>query len=451
MDKPFHRSTVSSELGVLTPSLLHDHFVSGFKPESDLKVGVEWEKIGIYADSGEAICYSGDRGVEAILTSLATRYSWKPLFSHGRIIALRKNDTSITLEPGGQIELSGWKAAAIAENARELYSHLAEIREVSEPLGIAWLGIGAQPFSVAEDIEWVPKQRYAIMRESLKGRGPLTFSMMKETASVQISVDYTSESDASEKLRLALGLSPFLTAMFANSPLHKGRDSGFRSRRAAIWTGTDPARTGVIWKALREDFSFNDYIEYALGVPMLFVVRDEEWLAVRGLTFAEFMKNGYEGLQATLADWELHLTSIFTESRLKKYVEIRSIDCQTTALGLAAVAFLKGIFYDAAARRKALGFISSFDEEDLRGLATEAPKRALEARCKKGDMLDFARELLRLSEAGLGRLGEGDYLTPLKALLADGESPSCRLLRELGGETDRPKAAAKIIQACRIA
>jgi len=420
----------------LTENQLKEPFTGGFKKESELKIGVEWEKIGVTQESAEAIRYSGDRGVEAIFQALVKKFGWEPVFSGSRIIALKKNDSSITLEPGGQIELSGRKAARLKENASELYGHLSEIKKVSEPMGIVWLGLGVQPVSAVDQIEWVPKERYAIMRESLKNKGSLTYSMMKQTASIQISLDYTSEEDAVEKLRLAMGLSPILTALFANSPLSEGKPNGFLSRRAHIWRHTAPERTGIIEKVFHERFSLGDYLEYALSVPMLFIVRDSHWIPANGMDFREFMKKGLADHAATPADWDLHLTTLFTEARLKSYLEIRSIDCQKTELGLSAPALLKGIFYDEFSRKKAWGLVADLSWDERVKLLEEVPVKALGAKFKKGTLLDPARQLTKLAKEGLVRLSEknlatkneADYLKPLQTLLEKGKCPAEILL-----------------------
>ncbi len=407
----------------LTLQDLADYFTRGIKKPDDLYVGVEWEKIGVYRESGKAIGYSGANGVAAIFDGLIARYGWRPDPDKRPVIALKKGSHSITLEPGGQIELSGQKARRLDENAGELYRHLEEIKSVSDPLGIAWLGLGAQPFSIAEEIEWVPKQRYKIMRESLDGRGALTFSMMKETASVQMSLDFTSEEDAIEKLKLGMGLSPFLVAMFANSPLKKGQHSGFLSRRANIWEHTAPERSGILWDRLDPEEGFRGYLDYALKVPMLFVLRDGEWLPVRGIDFEEYLKNGYEGLEPTLDDWQLHLSGIFTEARLKHVVEIRSVDCQKTPLGLAAVALIKGIFYHEPASKNAMRLLSKFSETDLKRLHSDASILGMNAQLPKGGtMLARCRELLEMAEEGLG--DEKRYLEPLRANLEIGTTPA---------------------------
>ncbi len=443
----------------LTRDRLVAYFAQGCKPASEQKVGVEWEKLGVYRDTGRAIAYSGPRGVEAIFTALSVRYGWQPVIASGHIIALKKNTTTITLEPGGQIELSGWKATTLDENASELYSHLDEIEQVSVPLGIAWLGLGAQPLSTADEIEWVPKERYAIMRESLKGRGELTYSMMKETASVQISVDYISERDAAEKLRLALGLSPLLAALFANSPLWRGQAAPYLSRRSQIWLGTDPARTGLIRRAFEPGFGFEAYTDFALEVPLLFLVRGERWQPVHGITFGDFLKHGYDGKCATLADWELHLTSLFTEARLKHYVEIRSIDCQKTDLGLSAVALLKGVFYDPVSRGQAWELVGDLSWEERLRLASEVPARGLKTRWRGATLHQAALQLLQWGEEGLQRLSahqlaledESKYLAPLKELIQNrGLTPAEALLQCLNLGADGQSTVENIIRCAAL-
>ncbi len=405
---------------------LKAYFMRGCKTPDDLQIGVEWEKIGVYRDSGKAIAYSGKRGVEAIFDGLIKDHGWEPS-SYPPVIELKKAGHSITLEPGGQIELSGLKAHRLADNADELYQHLREIREVSDPLGIAWLGIGAQPFSVAQDIEWVPKERYMIMREALKSAGVLTFSMMKETASVQASLDYVSEADAIEKLRLAMGLSPFLVAMLANSPLHNGRPSSFLSRRANIWENTAPERSGILWDRLIPENGFQGYIDYALDIPVLFIQRQAKWVSVRDLNFRRYMESGFLTYHATIDDWQLHLSTIFTEARLKQIVEIRSIDCQKTAMGLAAVALLKGIFYHDKSREEALKILSKFSEAQLGALRGEAARLGLAAVLPNGEkVLGLCREFFDLAYAGLQ--DEQGYLEPLKDVLINAKTPAESIL-----------------------
>ena len=429
---------------------LKNYFLAGCKSKNDLAVGVEWEKIGVYRDTGHAIRYSGPRGVRAIFESLVKDRGWTPVSSSkGDPIALKKGPMSITLEPGGQIELSGQKAQRIEDNAQELFCHLKELKELSDPLGIAWLGLGAQPFDTAQEIEWVPKDRYDVMRDKLAGHGALTYSMMKETASVQISVDYETEQDAVEKLRLGLALSPVLTALFANSPLEKGAPSSYLSRRAHIWRHTSPERAGVPWKVLDPSFTLDDYVDYALDVPLLFLQRGGRWLGIGDISFREYLEKGWKDLVPELADWDLHLTSIFTEARLKKYVEIRSIDCQSTPMGLAAVAFVKGLFYGGPHRKAAWELLAGWTPEERQRLMEEAPKTALETKVGGGLLGETALALVGLAEKGLPA-DEKKYLEPLKGPLEARRCPAQKLLSCLQGSPSQKEAVDSVIRCCEI-
>ena len=429
---------------------LKDYFLKGCKPITDLAVGVEWEKIGVDRQTGQAIPYLGPRGVKTIFEGLVSKFGWCVAdLSGSEPTALRKGETFITLEPGGQIELSGAKAKTIAENASELFSHLVEIKKISQPLGIVWLGLGAQPLSVASEIEWIPKERYQIMRQRLSNKGSHTFSMMKETASVQISIDYTSEKDAIQKLRLAMALSPFLTALFANSPIEEGRVSNFLSRRAEIWRHTDPERSGILWQIFQPDFSFQDYVNYALKVPLLFIQRQGQWIQTDEISFKQFLEFGWKNYKAEPADWKLHLSSIFTEARLKNYLEIRSVDCQTPALGLSAVAFIKGIFYNENAQKSAWALLKNLILEERMKLFSEAPKKALKTRFKNGFMLKPCRELVKISREGLEK-SEKDYLIPIETLLESGQCPAENLLEQIGKTSTPFETLKTIIRCCSV-
>lgn len=432
--------------------------MDGFKSPDDLQVGVEWEKIGVYQDSGEAIRYSSPRGVEAIFKKLVWVSGWEPVYSDRRIIALKKEGSSITLEPGGQIELSGQKARSLDENASELTAHLDELKKISEPMGIAWLGIGLQPVSRLEEIEWVPKKRYQIMREALKNKGELTFRMMKQTASIQVSLDYTSEKDAIEKLRLAMAFSPVLIGIFANSPLSEGRISPFLSLRAHIWSKTAPERTGLIQKVFEPGFSLNDYVDYALDVPLLFIVRGENWIPANRISFRTYLKQGLNGVRATMEDWQLHLSTIFTDARLKQYVEIRSADCQKKELGLSIPAFLKGIFYCEESRKKSWGLLKDYSFRERLNFARDASKHGLKTRFGKQTLGTLAFELVGLAEEGLKKLAgknptlknDLDYLKPLKNLLTSETTPAEILSRCFRRASSKKEKLERILRCAAI-
>jgi glutamate--cysteine ligase len=327
---------------------------------------------------------------------------------------------------------------------------LKEIKTVSAPRGIAWLGLGCQPVSIAEDIEWVPKARYKIMRETLPGA--LTHRMMKETAAIQISIDYVSERDAMEKLRLAFGLSPVLSAMFGNSPFLSGRASGILSRRARIWLHTSPDRSGILEEVFSKNFDFAAYVEWALDIPMIFIVRGGRWVPLR-ISFRQFMREGFENYSATMTDWELHLTTLFTEVRLKTYIEIRGIDCQKASLGPAIPALIKGIFYDDEARASAWAMVEGAGAEERQEILHRLPSTGLRTPFKGGILLGPARKLVALAEKSLNKAGKSEeaaYLEPLKELMAAGKSPAERLLDTVGVIDDEKTRIRAIIDASEI-
>ncbi len=426
---------------LLSQDRLREYFVQGCKRENDLQIGVEWEKLGVYKDTAEAIPYSGPKGVERILEELVKNFKWRPIYENSHIVALAKDASSITLEPGGQLELSGQKALTLDQNAAELKNHLWEIKQVSEPLGITWLGLGLQPISAVDAIEWVPKRRYEIMRNLLKGRGELTYSMMKKTASIQISLDFLSEKDAIFKFRTAMGLSPFLFAMFANSPISNGVLSGFHTERAFIWANTDPARAGIIERVFDPHFSFYDYVDHVLNVPMFFIIRDGNWLAISRMNFKEFIQRGYQGHTATWEDWQLHLTTIFTDVRLKQYIEIRCIDCQRTEMGLSAPAFIKGLFYDASSLRGAWDLVADLSLKERLILSNDVAKSGVKAKLRGKPILEIIKKLIQLSEKGLQSKSDVDYLKPLKNMTMDRENTPADLLidcfKKATGKKDR--------------
>jgi glutamate--cysteine ligase len=277
------------------------YIAAGAKPEADWRVGTEYEKVGVLKESGLAAPFSGDRGIEKVLEQLGERFGWKPKRERGRIIALTGRDANITVEPGGQLELSGEQCASIHCAHRELIEHIQEIVTVGAELGIVFLGLGIQPVSPVEAIEWVPKRRYAIMGPYMTQVGTLGQRMMKQTATVQANFDFGDERDAMMKFRVGMGLAPLISAMFANSSISEGRSNGFMTLRGHIWTDTDRARSGMLPFAFSPNAGFEHYVEYALDVPMYFIIRNGEYVETHQ-TFRRFMKDGFGAERATLED-----------------------------------------------------------------------------------------------------------------------------------------------------
>ena len=421
---------------------LEAYFHDAGKPRERWRVGTEYEKVGIYRDTGQAIPYFGKRGVDFILRELIERFGWAPEEQDGNIIALTRDKAQITLEPGGQIELSGEPCESIHCTYAEFDQHIRELLEVTEPLGIIFLGLGMQPVSRLEQIEWVPKQRYRIMAPYMLKVGKLGQRMMKQTATVQANIDYSDENDAMAKFRTGMGLAPVLIAMFANSPICDGQLNGYRSFREHIWTDTDRNRSGLLKFAFAPEVSFAHYVEYALDVPMYFIVRNKNYIDMTAVTFRQFLTSGYNGERATIEDWNDHLTTLFPETRIKRYLEIRSVDSQPPDLMPALSALVKGAFYDNDCLQAAWDLVKGWSWDERMQVYLDSHRDALAARVRRYSLLDLARELVEIAWEGLRRqkqvndLGDDEtiYLKPLKDLLSQGKCPADVLLEKWEGE-----------------
>jgi glutamate--cysteine ligase len=421
---------------------LEAYFHDAGKPRERWRVGTEYEKVGIYRDTGQAIPYFGKRGVDFILRELIERFGWEPEEQEGNIIALTRDKAQITLEPGGQIELSGEPCESIHCTYAEFNQHIRELLEVTEPLGIIFLGLGMQPVSRLEQIEWVPKQRYRIMAPYMLKVGKLGQRMMKQTATVQANIDYSDEKDAMAKFRTGMGLAPVLVAMFANSPICDGQLNGYRSFREHIWTDTDKSRSGLLKFAFAPEVSFAHYVEYALDVPMYFIVRNKNYIDMTAVTFRQFLTSGYNGERATIEDWNDHLTTLFPETRIKRYLEIRSVDSQPPDLMPALSALIKGAFYDNDCLQAAWDLVKGWSWDERMQVYLDSHRDALAARVRRYSLLDLARELVEIAWEGLRRqnqvndLGDDEtiYLKPLKDLLSQGKCPADILLEKWEGE-----------------
>jgi glutamate--cysteine ligase len=421
---------------------LEAYFHDAGKPRERWRVGTEYEKVGIYRDTGQAIPYFGKRGVDFILRELIERFGWEPEEQDGNIIALTRDKAQITLEPGGQIELSGEPCESIHCTYAEFDQHIRELLEVTEPLGIIFLGLGMQPVSRLEQIEWVPKQRYRIMAPYMLKVGKLGQRMMKQTATVQANIDYSDEKDAMAKFRTGMGLAPVLIAMFANSPICDGQLNGYRSFREHIWTDTDRNRSGLLKFAFAPEVSFAHYVEYALDVPMYFIVRNKNYIDMTDVTFRQFLTSGYRGERPTIEDWNDHLTTLFPETRIKRYLEIRSVDSQPPDLMPALSALVKGAFYDNDCLQAAWDLVKGWSWDERMQVYLDSHRDALAARVRRYSLLDLARELVEIAWEGLRRQNQvndpGDdetiYLKPLKDLLSQGKCPADVLLEKWEGE-----------------
>jgi glutamate--cysteine ligase len=423
---------------------LEAYFHDARKPREKWRVGTEYEKVGIYRDTGQAIPYFGKRGVDFILRELIERFGWEPEEQDGNIIALMRDKAQITLEPGGQIELSGEPCESIHCTYSEFTQHIRELLEVAEPLGVIFLGLGMQPVSRLEQIEWVPKKRYRIMAPYMLKVGRLGHRMMKQTATVQANIDYGDEKDAMAKFRTGMGIAPILIAMFANSPICDGALNGYRSYREHIWTDTDKHRSGLLKFAFAPEVSFAHYVEYALDVPMYFIIRQKNYIDMTHMTFRQFLEHGHNGERATIEDWGDHLTTLFPETRIKRYIEIRSVDSQPPDLMPALSALVKGAFYDSDCLQATWDLVKGWSWEERMQSYLDSPRDALATRVRRYALLDLARELVEIAWEGLRRqnqvnaLGEDEtiYLKALKDLLSQGKCPADILLEKWEGELD---------------
>jgi glutamate--cysteine ligase len=421
---------------------LYDHFARGCKPRSEWRVGTEFEKVVVDRRSGGAIPYSGNRGVEAILRALADQFGWEPHDEEGRIIALSRDGSDITLEPGGQIELSGKAYESLHDANREVQDHLRELASVAAPLDVEVLGLGMQPISPLEEIEWVPKRRYGIMAPYMAKVGSLGHRMMKQTATVQVNFDFASEADAMQKMRVAMGIGPILNALFANSPLCDGKLNGYLSYRGHIWTDTDAARCGVLPFVFNPGAGFAEYAEWALDAPMYFVKRRGEYRDMTGIRFRDYWRKGHGELRATVGDFALHLSTLFPEVRLKTYIELRMVDTQPLESLLALSAMTKGIFYEPDCMLGAWDLVKGWSWEERLATHLAAHRQALQAPIRRLRLQDLARELVDIAEEGLHRArsldakggDEAIYLGAARDYARRGRPPAQQIAERWEGE-----------------
>jgi glutamate--cysteine ligase len=439
-------------------------FRAASKPRERWRVGTEAEKVGVYVPDGGAVPFLGDRGVARVLAALVESHGWTPEPPEtvgGPVLALRRGGASITLEPGAQLELSGAPVEHIHQTCAEFRGHMAELRDISAELGIAWLGLGFHPFARRDELSWVPKTRYPIMREYLPTRGGHALDMMLRTCTVQANFDYASPEDGFRKLRLGLRLSPIVQAMLANSPFVEGRATGERSHRARVWLDVDPDRSGLLPFLWRDEATLEDYVQWLLDVPMFLVKRPGgRVLRNTGQTFRAFWRDGFEGERATLGDWDAHLNTVFPEVRLKRTLEVRSADAQGTPYLCALPALWTGIFYDDDALARAEALASRIPPDAALAARPAIADHALAAELAGRPLSAWAADLLEIAEAGLARRAfvnaagkdERVHLARLRALVERGDSPADELL-------DRVKEAmaaggralvAEVIDAARL-
>ncbi len=428
-------------------------FTNSIKPESAFRIGPEAEKCGVFLADASPVMYEGADGISGILAQFIERYGWAPESESegGPVIALQKNGASITLEPGGQLELSGKAVDNVHQVCAEFVRHMLELKPISEQLGIRWLGLGFQPFATRSDLSWVPKMRYGVMREYLPTRGAFALDMMLRTCTVQANFDYSSEIDAMRKMRVGLKLSPLTAAMFANSPFYEKKRSDALSMRSRVWLDVDNDRSGLIPPLWAEGSRFEDYVEWALDVPMFMLKRNGKKVANTGQTFRDFWRNGYKGHRASEGDWQTHLNTLFPEVRLKNTIEVRSADSQGPAEVCALPALWTGIYYDEQALNEAEAMAADWSLAEIEQLRSQVWRTALRTEFKGSPLVKVAEQLLEIAEGGLERRGRKEecgrdervHLKGLKRLIARGMCPAEAILERLGDGPLNPQAIIK--------
>jgi glutamate--cysteine ligase len=413
----------------------------GARPKEQWRIGTEHEKFPFLTDTLKPVPYEGDRSIRRLLEGMRDRFAWTPVMEGSHLIALsdHRGGGSISLEPGGQFELSGAPLETLHDTCEEVHDHLAQVREVGDALGIGFLGIGVSPRWTRAETPVMPKGRYAIMAAYMKRKGNLGLDMMFRSCTVQVNLDFGSEADMVKKMRVGLALQPVVTALFANSPFLEGKPNGFRSYRSEIWRDTDPDRTGMLPFAFEAGFGFERYVDYALDVPMYFVYRDGVYHDVAGESFRAFLRGELPqlpGMRPTLKDWSDHLTTIFPEVRLKNYLEMRGADSGPWRRLCALPAIWTGLLYDSAALDAAWDLVKDWTAEDRQGLRDAVPREALFAKVRGRLVRDVAAEVLSYSRAGLARRGrkgckgrdESSFLDVLEEIVEAGRTPADDLL-----------------------
>ena len=421
-------------------------FAAGEKPREQFRVGTEHEKFAFTVAGHRPVPYEGPRGIRALLEGMQLLLGWEPIMEGPHIIGLSDvtGGGAISLEPGGQFELSGAPVATIHRTCSELMAHLAQLRQVAEPLGIGFLGLGMTPDWTRSEIPVMPKGRYKIMTGYMPKVGKLGLDMMYRTCTVQANLDFSSEPDMVKKLRVSLALQPVGTALFANSPFTEGKPNGFLSFRSEIWRDTDADRSGMLPWAFAPGMGYERWVDYALDVPMYFVKRGDRYIDVAGRSFRDLLAGTtpeLPGERATVSDWANHLSTIFPEVRLKRYLEMRGSDGGPWRRLPALPAFWVGLLYDDTCLDAAWDIVKDWTAEERQQLRDDVPRLGFRAAIRGRDLLSLARETLALARAGLARRKKFDpygadetrYLLPVEELVDRGETAAEELLRKFHG------------------
>jgi glutamate--cysteine ligase len=428
---------------------LAEYLAAGCKPQTDWRIGTEHEKFGYGLDDHLPLPYEGPRSIRAMLEGLRDRYGWAPVEEAGNIIGLEKDGANVSLEPGGQLELSGAPLRTIHETCDEVNAHLREVKAIADEIGAGFIGLGAAPEWTEDQMPVMPKGRYALMTRYMRQVGSHGTQMMYRTCTVQVNLDFGSEADMVKKFRVSLALQPVATALFAASPFFEGKVNGWQSWRARIWQDTDADRTGMLPFVFEDGMGFERYVDYALDVPMYFVYRDGRYLDALGQSFRDFLKGelpALPGEKPTLSDWADHLTTIFPEARIKRFMEMRGADGGPWRRLCALPALWVGLLYDTTALDGAWDLCRDWTAEERDTLRHDAGKYGLRAEIRGQPLVDVARDVLGLAHAGLkarARPGAGGmiadethFLNALHEIVAAGQTPADEILARYAGEWD---------------
>jgi len=442
---------------IATTSQLAAYLASGCKTPDRFRIGTEHEKFGFRLGDLAPPPYEPE-GIRAMLEGIA-KDGWEPILDRGQPIGLSRDGASISLEPAGQFELSGGLCRTLHETQAELDAHIAAVRPVAAGLGLGFAPLGFHPLARRDEMPWMPKGRYAIMNRYMPKVGTRGLDMMTRTCTVQVNLDFASEADMVRKLRVSLALQPFATALFASSPFYEGKPNGLLSNRAQVWTDTDNARAGIPAAVFEPGFGFERFAEFALDVPMYFVYRDDRYIDVAGASFRDFMAGklpGFEGQVPTMGDFADHLTTIFTDVRLKRFLEMRGADAGSPAMMTAMSAFWVGILYHGPALTAAEALVRDLGAEALMAVRAEVPRLGLDTRWRRGTLRDLVEPLVAIAEGGLAARAhlnasgadERVYLEPLREIAAGAPTQAeywlARWHGDWAGDTRRIFAEAAI-------
>ncbi len=383
-----------------------EYLASGCKPKEDWRIGTEHEKFGFCKDSLLPLPYEGERSIHAVLSALRDRHDWQELREAGKLIGLTKDGANISLEPGGALELSGAPLETIHETCDEVNVHLKEVKDIADEIGVGFIGLGAAPTWMHEEMPLMPKGRYKLMDAYMGKVGTMGRTMMRRTSTVQVNLDFSSEADMIQKLRVGIALQPVAVALFANSPFFEGKPNGHKSWRSRVWRDTDNARAGMIPFVFDDDFGFERWVEYALDVPMYFVYRDGKYIDALGQSFRDFLDGklpALPGEKPTLSDWADHLTTAFPEARIKKYIEMRGADGGPWRRLCALPAFWVGLCYEHDSLDAAWDLVKDWDAETREALRVTASVDGLHAKVGNIDMHELSKSVLDIAHAGLAK------------------------------------------------